>query len=332
MTIAVVILNWNGRALLERYLPGVVANSPQANIYVADNASNDDSVQYLRETFPTVSIIQNQTNAGYAGGYNQALSQLQEELFVLLNSDVAVTENWLAPIIKAFQDRPELVAAQPKILDDKRPERFEYAGAAGGFIDMLGYPYCRGRLFDSLEEDHGQYDANADIFWASGACLIVRRQAFESVGGLDTDLFAHQEEIDLCWRLQNGGGRVACIGAAKVYHLGGATLAQADPKKTYLNFRNSLLVLYKNVGGFKYYPLLFIRLCLDGLAGIRFLLQGKPGHTWAVLHGHFGFYRRIPRFYPKRKKWATGRNYFKIKSVVWQYFFLKRRNFNQLDK
>lgn len=331
MTIAVVILNWNGRPLLEQFLPSVVRFSQQANIYVADNASTDDSLNYLQQNFPEVKIIRNDTNAGYAGGYNLALANLKEDLFLLVNSDLAVTEGWLEPLIKAFEQDANLSAAQPKILDHKRPQMFEYAGAAGGYLDKYGYPYCRGRLFGSLETDQGQYDHEADIFWASGACLAIRRSAFMAVDGFDTDLFAHQEEIDLCWRLQSLGKRVTCIPESKVYHLGGGTLQQANPQKTYLNFRNSLLLLYKNVGGSKVYYLLFVRLCLDGLAGIRFLLQAKPSHTWAIMRAHFVFYHLIPAFRQKRKNWSNDQKYFKIKSLVWQYFFLKRRNFNQLD-
>lgn len=332
MTTAVVILNWNGRQLLEQFLPSVMAHSDGATIYVADNASTDDSILFLKQNFPEVGIISNQTNAGYAGGYNRALKGLDQDLFVLLNSDVAVTKGWLEPLKEAFLNDPELAAAQPKILDFKLPERFEYAGAAGGYLDRYGYPFCRGRVFDTLEEDQGQYDAQTKIFWASGACLVVRGKAYWRAGGLDEDFFAHQEEIDLCWRLQKLGGTIACIGSSKVYHLGGATLQESNPKKTYLNFRNSLLLLYKNVGGAGIYPLILMRLLLDGVAGIRFLVKAQPLHCWAIIRAHFGFYRRIAGFRAKRKTWSSGLKYFKIKSLVWQYFLLKRRNFNQLIK
>lgn len=332
MTTAIVILNWNGKHLLEQYLPSVTQHSPEANIYVADNGSTDDSLAFLDRAYPQIKQIKMESNTGYAGGYNRAIQELDEELVVLLNSDIRVTENWLPSLVKAFKEDSQLVAAQPKILDDKRPEAFEYAGAAGGYLDRYGYPFCRGRLFDTLELDQGQYDNSSPVFWASGACLIVRREAYRAVDGLDEAFFAHQEEIDLCWRLQSQGGRVACIPASKVYHLGGATLQESNPRKTYLNFRNSLLLLYKNISGIGVYGLIFVRLCLDGLAAFRFLFQGKPAHFVAVGHAHFGFYKRIPAFRKKRKQWSGSLKYFKIKSLVWQYFLLKRRNFNQLKE
>ncbi|MEL6812617.1 MAG: glycosyltransferase family 2 protein, partial [Bacteroidota bacterium] len=249
MSIAIVILNWNGRTLLEQFLPSVVRFSEGATIYVADNASSDTSVNFLRENYPGIKIIQNKTNGGYAKGYNDALRELSEDLFVLLNSDVEVSKDWLLPVLLEFNRDQELVAAQPKILDFKNKSLFEYAGAAGGYMDKLGYPYCRGRIFNTLEKDEGQYDDITPIFWASGACLFVKRSAFWEAGGFDEDFFAHQEEIDLCWRLQAKGGTIKYIGSSKVFHVGGATLTAADPKKTFFNFRNTLLTLIKNVKG-----------------------------------------------------------------------------------
>lgn len=330
MTIAVVILNWNGKALLEQFLPSVTHYSKSATIYMADNASTDNSVEYVKKNYPEVHIIQNKTNGGYSKGYNDALTHVNEDIYVLLNSDVAVTENWLEPVLSAFQEDHTLVAAQPKILDFNKPEYFEYAGAAGGFIDKMGYPFCRGRIFTTLEKDTGQYNDSRRIFWASGACFFVRKNAFWEVGGLDEDLFAHQEEIDLCWRLQTKGGVVKYIGAAAIYHLGGATLAAANPKKTFYNFRNTLLVLVKNVKGNAVWWLVFQRMLLDGVAGIQFLTQGKVHHFLAILKAHISFYSLLPKYLQKRKKWASTLNYQYITSIVWQYFVKGKKNFKKL--
>ncbi|WP_034257777.1 glycosyltransferase family 2 protein [Altibacter lentus] len=329
MKTAVVILNWNGRKLLEEFLPSVVAYSTEATIYVADNASTDDSVAYLTTQFPMVKIIQNKRNGGYAQGYNDALQHLTEDIFVLLNSDVAVTPGWLPPVIAAFQENPELVAAQPKILDYKNKEYFEYAGAAGGYIDKLGYPYCRGRIFHTLEKDEGQYNDTVNIFWASGACLFIRRTAFWEAGALDAHFFAHQEEIDLCWRLHAKGGHIKYIGASHVFHLGGATLAVANPKKTFYNFRNTLLALVKNVKGVRLWWLLFQRMILDGVAAFQFVFQGKIHHFVAVFKAHLSFYRLLPIFLKKRKIHATNFKYYRINNIVWRYFVLKKRTFSK---
>lgn len=330
MNIAVVILNWNGKKLLERFLPGVIAHSDDQQIYVIDNGSEDDSVVFVREQFPSVKIIQLDQNYGYAGGYNKGLQEIEEAVYVLLNSDVEVPENWLKPLEETLLKTEDCVALQPKILNLNTPKQFDYAGAAGGYIDRLGYPYCRGRIFDHIEEDRGQYDDRQQIFWASGACLVVRRQAFWEVGGLDADFFAHQEEIDLCWRLQTAGGRIMFIPESVVYHLGGGTLDSTSPNKTYLNFRNSLLLLFKNVKGKQVYLLILCRLILDALAVLRFMLQLKPDHAVAVVRAHFGFYRLVSSFRAKRKQWASHLKYFRNRSVVWNYFLLKRRTFNRL--
>jgi hypothetical protein len=330
MTVAVVILNWNGRSLLEQFLPSVVRYSSDATIYIADNASTDDSVSFVSENYPTVKIIQNKVNGGYAKGYNDALRNLDEDLFVLLNSDVEVTGGWLEPAISLFQKDANLAAAQPKILDFQERDRFEYAGAAGGFIDRLGYPYCRGRIFNTMETDNGQYDDIVKIFWATGACLFIRRSAYLEVEGFDEDFFAHQEEIDLCWRLQASGRTIMYAGNSVVYHLGGGTLDASNPRKTFYNFRNTLLMLLKNVKGAKVYGIIFQRLILDGIAGLRFLLQGKGYHFASILKAHFSFYSLFPVFLKKRKKHATTLPYYKIKSVVWKYYISKKRNFNEL--
>ncbi len=330
MKVAVVILNWNGKDLLEKFLPSVVAFSKEATVYVADNASTDDSVSFVSENFKTVKIIQNKVNGGYAKGYNDALKNLSENIFVLLNSDVEVTENWLQPVISEFEKDTSAVAAQPKIIDYKNKEYFEYAGAAGGFIDKYGYPYCRGRIFNTLEKDKGQYDTVSEIFWASGACLFVKAEAFRKAGELDEDYFAHQEEIDLCWRLQSKGGKILCVGASKVYHVGGATLAAQNPKKTFYNFRNSLLNLLKNSKGTCTFCSIFVRMVLDGIAAFQFLFQGKPRHFMAVVKAHLSFYGLLPKFLKKRKENASQLKYFKTKSIVFQYFILKKKHFDKL--
>lgn len=331
MKTAVVILNWNGKELLEEFLPSVLLYSPQATIYVADNASTDDSVTLIQKKFPAVQLIVNSENGGYAKGYNDALKDLKEDLFVLLNNDVAVTPNWLGPLIESFTSDPQLVAAQPKVLDYKNPLYFEYAGAAGGFIDRLGYPYCRGRIFDTIEKDEGQYDSDIPITWATGACLAVRRDSFWKSAGFDEDLFAHQEEIDLCWRLNAQGGIIKYIGSSVVYHLGGGTLKTSNPKKTFYNFRNTLLILVKNVKGPGVWWLILQRLLLDGLAAFQFLIQGKPDHMTAIWKAHFSFYRMLPKFYKKRKNVATHLRYWETKSIIWQYFFLKKRTFKDVN-
>lgn len=321
MTIAIVILNWNGRALLEQFLPSVLLHSAQATIYLADNASTDDSVAFVQERYPAIRIVQNTENLGYAGGYNAALQHIQADVYCLLNSDVAVTEGWLRPIIKAFANDETLAIAQPKLLDFKQPEKFEYAGAAGGYIDKYGYPYCRGRQFNTLEEDKGQYDAPqpVPVFWASGACFFIRAKVFHQLRGFDEAFFAHQEEIDLCWRAHREGLKVACVTQSTVYHLGGATLATNNPKKTYLNFRNSLLMLLKNLPDKGLYTTLFLRLVLDGVAGVRFLLQGKPRLTYEIVRAHFAFYKHFAAFKQKRPKTITFKDYFQRK------FFLFNR-------
>ena len=330
MNVAVVILNWNGKDLLEKFLPSVVTNSTEATIYLADNASTDNSVAYVSEFFPSVKIIQNKMNGGYAKGYNDALKNLSEEIFVLLNSDVEVTENWLQPILSEFEKDNSVVAAQPKILDYKNKEYFEYAGAAGGFIDKYGYPFCRGRIFDTLEKDEGQYNDVSQIFWASGACLFVKADAFWEAGGFDEDYFAHQEEIDLCWRLQAKGGKILYVGNSKVYHVGGATLAVLNPKKTFYNFRNSLLNILKNASGGRAFVAIFMRMLLDGLAAFQFLAQGKTKHFCAIVKAHLSFYGLIPKFIQKRKKHTSSFKYFKTESIVFQYFIFKKKYFNHL--
>lgn len=324
--IAVVILNWNGKELLQKFLPAVVQHSNQAQIYVIDNASTDDSVVFLQNNFPEVRLIQNQQNLGYAGGYNQGLEQIKEPFYCLINSDVLVTENWLTPILKLLGEQPEIGIVQPKILDYKRRDYFEYAGAAGGFIDAYGFPFCRGRVFDTIEKDEGQYNDITPVFWASGACFFVRKSVFEQLNGFDTLFFAHQEEIDFCWRAHIHNIQVYYCGFSTVYHVGGATLSNGNPKKTFLNFRNSLLMLYKNRPKKGKFINIFTRLSLDGLAGIHFFLNGKPQHCWAIVRSHFSFYRLISQSTVN----PNAIKYYRVKSVVWAYFIRRKKTFLQI--
>ena len=288
--IAVVILNWNGQKLLEQFLPSVILYSNEAVVYVADNASTDDSISFVKNKFPTVKIIENKDNYGYAKGYNEALKFVEEEIYALINSDIEVTENWLQPIIETFDNEVNTVIIQPKILDFKNKSYFEYAGAAGGFIDKYGYPFCRGRIFDTIEKDNGQYNDSCEIFWASGACFFIRKDIFNTLNGFDDHFFAHQEEIDLCWRAFNKNYIVKYNSKSVVYHVGGATLTLGNPKKTFLNFRNSLLMLVKNLPKNKILTVLLVRMLLDGLAGIQFITKGKFAHFLVILKAHYSFY------------------------------------------
>jgi GT2 family glycosyltransferase len=316
---AVVILNWNGVQLLEQFLPSVVQFSPEAVIYVADNASTDDSVAFIKANFPSVKIVQNNANYGFAQGYNEALQHIDADIYALVNSDIEVTANWLTPVLNTFETDPNTAILQPKLLDFKNKEYFEYAGAAGGFIDKYGYPYCRGRVFDTVEKDFGQYDNNCEISWASGACFFIRSSVYKELGGFDADFFAHQEEIDLCWRAINKGYKIKYQHDSKVYHVGGATLQQGNPRKTFLNFRNSLLMLSKNLPKNKIFLILFARMILDGLAGIQFLSQGKLAHFTAILKAHYSFYTLLSATYKKRNDFQL-QTYYATKSIVYQYY------------
>ncbi|MDB2463041.1 glycosyltransferase family 2 protein, partial [Algibacter sp.] len=262
MKIAIVILNWNGKNLLEQFLPSVIQHSQGADIYIADNASTDDSVAFIKTNYPNLKLIKNQTNGGYAKGYNDALKNVHADVLCLLNSDIEVTPNWLTPIISTFKNEADTSIIQPKILDYNKKDYFEYAGAAGGFIDKYGYPYCRGRIFNTIEKDRGQYNDTTNIFWASGACLFIRNTVFKQLNGFDEHFFAHMEEIDLCWRAKNLGHTIKYVGQSEIYHVGGATLKTTNPKKTFLNFRNSLITLTKNANGFILGKIL-VRLVLD---------------------------------------------------------------------
>lgn len=327
--IAVVILNWNGANLLRQFLPSVIQYSPKATIYVADNASTDNSIEVLQEEFPIVKRIQNTGNFGFAKGYNEALKVVDEPILALVNSDIEVTENWLTPILSQFENEPNTAIIQPKILDFKKKTHFEYAGAAGGFIDKYGFPFCRGRIFETLEEDKGQYNNSIDIFWASGACFLIRNEVFKKLEGFDEDFFAHQEEIDLCWRTKNQGFDVKYNGNSLVYHVGGATLKTGSPQKTFLNFRNSLWMMTKNLPKKKLFSRIFMRMVLDGIAGIKFLIEGKPKHLWAVLKSHFYFYVFLPKFLKKRDNKSLT-EYYKINSIVYSYYVKKIDQFSKL--
>lgn len=332
MKIAIVILNWNGKKLLETFLPSIVNfSSEKAEIVVADNASTDDSIQFIKTFYPSVNFIENTFNGGYSKGYNDALQAVEADIYCLINSDVEVTENWLLPVLDVFEKNKNVAIIQPKILDYKDKSSFEYAGAAGGFIDFFGYPYCRGRVFNSLEKDTHQFNDTTEIFWASGACFFIRSEVYHQLEGFDEDYFAHQEEIDLCWRTTNLGFDIKYVGTSIVFHVGGATLQETNPHKTYLNFRNSLLNVVKNVPKKWFLIVIFSRLMLDGIAGIKFLIELRPIHTFAILKAHVSFYKNLPLFIKKRRKLYKKQAYFLHISIVWQYFILRRKKFNDLD-
>ncbi len=329
MKIAVVILNWNGKNLLEQFLPSVVEYSKEASIYVADNASTDDSIEFIKSKYSSVKIIQNKDNDGFAKGYNDALKHVEEDILCLLNSDIEVTKNWLQPILNTFGKEPNTAIIQPKILDFKQKDYFEYAGAGGGFIDKYGYPYCRGRIFNTLEKDIGQYNDTIDIFWASGACFFIKKEIFNELNGFDTSFFAHMEEIDLCWRAKNSGYTIKYVGTSTVFHVGGATLKNTNPKKTYLNFRNSLFALTKNANG-TIFDKILVRLILDGVAGIKFLFEFKPLHTLSIIKAHFSFYKSLRDLLQKRKSFKNKVKYYQKTSIVIDYFVNRKTNYNSL--
>jgi GT2 family glycosyltransferase len=328
---AIVILNWNGQKLLEKFLPSIVKYSDkQADVYVADNASSDFSVSYIKNHFPTVKVIRNIETGGYAKGYNDALQSIKADIYCLINSDVEVTKNWLSPILEVFKTDEQTAIIQPKILDYQNKLKFEYAGAAGGFIDLFGYPYCRGRIFDYLETDKNQYNDISEIFWASGACFFIRSKIYHQLNGFDEDYFAHQEEIDLCWRSKNLGYKTKYVGNSTVFHVGGATLQDINPRKTFLNFRNSLLNIVKNVQKKWLLLVIFSRLILDGVAGLKYILELKPNHTLAIIKAHLSFYKNFFKFLKKRKKLSKKENYNLHSSIVLHYYVLRRKKFNEL--
>lgn len=300
--IAVVILNYNGEKLLRQFLPSVLKYSSPATVVVADNGSTDRSLSILQEHFPEVARIEFETNFGFCGGYNRALEKISADYYVLLNSDVEVTEGWLDPMIRLLETRPDIAAVQPKILSYRDRKRFEYAGAGGGFVDVLGYPFCRGRIFDHVETDTAQYNDEREIFWATGACLMIRSGIYHTFGGFDESFFAHMEEIDLCWKLQRSNHRVYYCGKSTVYHLGAATLDYNNPRKTYLNFRNGLILVFKHFDRKELLYKLPCRMLLDWLAAFFFLVKGNVGSALQVFRAHLHFLRGIGHFRRTRRQ------------------------------
>ncbi|UYZ64498.1 glycosyltransferase family 2 protein [Hymenobacter weizhouensis] len=340
--VAVVILNWNGRGFLQQFLPSVLAHADGATIVVVDNASSDDSVALVRREFPAVQVLQHAENLGFCEGYNQALAQLSPvfRYYVLLNSDVEVTSGWLRQQRELLESRPQAAACQPKLRQfgaaESQREQFEYAGAGGGYLDRLGYPFCRGRLFDTLEADQGQYDDPRPVAWASGACLLVRADAWRALGGLESSFFAHMEEIDLCWRLWNAGHEVWYDGRSTVYHVGGGTLHKSNPRKTYLNFRNGLALVYLNTHPAELPGTLAARVLLDWVAALRLLLQGATADFRAVLRAHWHFVQRLGRYRQRRQQFparlrSPERPGTYQGSLVWAYFAQGKRKFSELD-
>ncbi len=337
MKTAVVILNWNGKKLLEKFLPVILKHTlnSETQVIVADNASSDDSVEYLKTHFRDVPLILFDKNYGFAEGYNKALQQVNAEYVVLLNSDVETSEDWLSPLIEYLELHPCTAALQPKILAQKDRRFFEYAGAAGGFIDKLGYPFCRGRILNTVEPDEGQYDTAIPVFWATGACLCIRRSLFFEVGGFDARFFAHMEEIDLCWRLNARGYKVECLPQAVVYHVGAASLNKETPRKTYLNFRNNLLMLYKNVSSKEFVFVFAARILLDILAFVHLLLESKTSNARAVFRAHIDFLKmRLDFKYDRQKNLEKT----KVKniptkfggSILWRYYAKGQKNYSSL--
>jgi GT2 family glycosyltransferase len=332
MRSAIVILNYNGEQHLQTYLPSVVENSPNWDIIIADNASTDNSCAFIESQYPQIEVIELDHNYGFAGGYNEALAQLKGkyELYFILNSDVRLSPNWDLPLLAFLQNDPNTAAVGPKVLSEREPQQFEHAGAAGGYLDTFYFPFCRGRIFDALEKDQQQYDSPQEVSWVSGAALLIRAQDFHQAGGFDAAFFAHMEEIDLCLRLANEGKKLYCIPNSVVYHLGGGTLGYESPRKVFLNFRNSLWMIVKNQPKFLF-PMLFVRMALDGLAAIQFLFNGKPILTWQVFLAHMALYRHFGTFYKKRK--ATMHQPFKYHGfIIWDYFGKGIRNFSALNK
>lgn len=333
--VAVVILNWNGEKMLREFLPDVVRHSTGAEIVVADNASADGSLQMLEREFPTVRRIVLDRNHGFAQGYHLALEQVDAEFYLLLNNDVQVGADWLSPLLEYMDKNPHVAACQPKLLCHWDRTRFEYAGASGGYIDAWGYPYCRGRVMGTVEEDKGQYDEPASLLWATGAALMIRREAYWQAGGLDGRFFAHQEEIDLCWRLRSRGYGIACVPQSKVWHVGGGTLPKDSPHKTYLNFRNNLLLLYKNLPSERLGTVMRVRFWLDALASVQFLLTGKWGSFLAVWRGRRDFFRMRPQFVADRERNLKAAVLSPVPeqtavSILWQYYARGKKTFKEI--
>jgi hypothetical protein len=338
MKLSIVILNWNGSHHLQRFLPSVVkySNYDWVEIVVADNHSEDKSLEVVKNEFPGVKFLQLDQNYGYAGGYNQALKSNEAEYILLLNSDVEVTEKWLEPMIQIMDLNPLIAACQPKIMQLGQPELFEYAGASGGFIDHYGYPFCRGRMVNIQEHDNGQYDQPISVFWASGAAMLIRGKLWHEFGGFDTDFWAHMEEIDLCWRMKNQGYKIVVCPDSKVFHLGGGTLSYGSPQKIYLNFRNNLFLLYKNLPKGKLYKTLILRMMLDGVAALQFLTTGQIKAFGKVFTAHIDFYKSLGKLRKKRKDLllksvVTDHPEIYKGSLIFDFFISKKRTFSSLN-
>ena len=335
---AIVILNWNGEKLLPQFLPSVIEHShlPGTQIIVADNGSTDTSVKLIKKNFPQIEILDLKQNYGFAKGYNEALQQIDAEYYVILNSDVELTKGWLQPVIDLLDKDETIAAVQPKILSYHEKDTFEYAGAAGGFIDRYGFPFCRGRILNITEKDEGQYDQHRDIFWGSGACLVIRAELFHRAGGFDAGFWAHMEEIDLCWRIKNMGYRVCFCPESKVFHLGGGSLPYGNPQKLYLNFRNNLSLLYKNLPSEKLFETMLTRMVFDGVAAFRLLFEGNVRGCCSVLRAHFNFYRNLSSLRQKRKV-QSGILSRKIhpeifpKSIILNFYLKRKKHFSELD-
>lgn len=337
MKVSVIILNWNGKHLLEQFLPQVVSHTQgeEVEVVVADNGSSDNSVEFVSQTYPSVRLIAFSENYGFAEGYNRAIEIVDSEYVVLLNSDVETTDGWLQPLVEFLDRHPNYVAVQPKIRAFKQKDSFEYAGACGGYIDYLGYPFCRGRIFDTVEKDSGQYDDSISVFWATGACLCIRRNVYLEVGGLDAVFFAHMEEIDLCWRLHARGYNIACLPQSVVYHVGGASLNQSSPRKTFLNFRNNLIMLYKNLPQPSFRRLYVWRSVLDMVALLLYVAKFKWSHAKAIWSAHVAFHQTKKRFSTKRlqnQQASTSDSIPSIytKSIVWLYYAKNKKHFTDL--
>ena len=333
MKTAVVILNYNGELWLKKFLPNVIQHSKEADIYIIDNGSTDKSIELLNNNFVTVNIIKLKENLGYAGGYNAGLKELNHKYFVLLNSDIEVTENWLTHCISLMEKDETISAVQPKILSYNNKNKFEYAGAAGGFIDYMGYPFCRGRIFEEVENDKGQYNNNIEIFWASGACMFINASHFKEIGGFDASFFAHMEEIDLCWRLKNTGKKIFYCSESTVYHVGGGTLNYSNPNKTYLNFRNNLYLIHKNKSGYLLFFIVF-RMILDGIAAFKFLFSGQLAHFFSILKAHISYYKNIRKLNDFRKKNSRIRTKKLIgvypRLIICDYYILNRKTYSKI--
>ena len=332
--VAIVILNWNGKGFLEKFLPGVLEFLPEnAELIIADNCSTDDSVSFMKEKYPQVRLIINNENGGFAKGYNDALKHVDSEYYVLLNSDIEIKSDWINPVISFMDSHPEVAICQPKILDQKHPELLEYAGAAGGYIDYLGFPFCRGRIFQELEKNNDQFNDQREIFWCTGAAMFIRSKVYHDVKGFDESFFAHMEEIDMCWRVLNKGHKIYYNGESEVFHVGGGTLPKNNPRKAYLNFRNNLFMLVKNWPKKNFYPKLLFKLCLDGIAATKFLFEGDFGQFKAVFNSHMALYGNFKRLLKIRKELEHTESKLPVypKSIVLEHFLKGKKRFEELD-